>query len=349
MTRLLLAIESSCDETSAAVIRDGAVSSLVIASQVDHESWGGVVPELASRAHLRAIAPALRRALEEAKAELSEIDAIAVTVEPGLIGSLLVGLNAAKGLAVGLGRPIIEVNHLEAHLYSVLIDEPDIDFPYIGLVVSGGHTLLYRVDAIDHSTLLGSTRDDAAGEAFDKGAKLLGLGYPGGPEVDRIAATGNPSAHQFPRGLQNDPSDDFSFSGLKTSLRYHLRDRYGDGTPTGAELADLCASYQEAIVDALVVKTVRAAVRDGVGTIAAVGGVSANSRLRAKLREAGEKQGLKVHTTKPIYSTDNAAMIGLVGWHKLQAGAFAPLTTVARASTIRSTRGRKHQKKGSAE
>jgi N6-L-threonylcarbamoyladenine synthase len=349
MTRTLLAIETSCDETSAAIIRDGAVSSLVIASQIDHDSWGGVVPELASRAHLRAIGPALRRALEEANAELGELDAIAVTIEPGLIGSLLVGVNAAKGLAVGLGRPLIEVNHLEAHLYSVLIDEPDLAFPYIGLVVSGGHTLLYRVDAIDRATLMGSTRDDAAGEAFDKGAKLLGLGYPGGPEIDRIAAYGNPKAHQFPRGLQSDPADDFSFSGLKTSLRYYLRDHHPDTPPVGRELADLCASYQEAIVDALVSKTVRAAVRDGVPTVAAVGGVSANSRLRAKLREAGEAAGLGVHVTRPIYSTDNAAMIGLVGWHKLAAGAFAPLTTVARASTVRSSRGRKHQKKGSAE
>lgn len=349
MNQSLLAIESSCDETSAAVIRDGGVASLVIASQVDHNSWGGVVPELASRAHLQAIGPALTRALEEATITLEDVDAIAVTVEPGLIGSLLVGVNAAKGLAVGLGIPLIEVNHLDAHLYSVLIDEPELTFPYIGLVVSGGHTLLYRVDGIGRHTLLGSTRDDAAGEAFDKGAKLLGLGYPGGPEIDRLAATGNPKAHRFPRGLHGDASDDFSFSGLKTSLRYYLRDHYAGGAPTGQALADICASYQEAIVDALVDRTVRAAKRDGVHAIAAVGGVSVNSRLRVRLAEAARAEGLTVHTTKPIYSTDNAAMIGLVGWHKLQAGVFAPLTTVARASTIRSSRGKKHPKKGTKE
>ena len=349
MTQILLAIESSCDETSAAVIRDGAVSSLVVASQSDHNTWGGVVPELASRAHLKAVAPAVQRALAEASVTLAELDAVAVTVEPGLIGSLLVGVNAAKGLAVGLGRPIIEVNHLEAHLYSVLIDEPDVAFPYIGLVVSGGHTLLYRVDAIDRHALLGSTLDDAAGEAFDKGAKLLGLGYPGGPEIDRIAREGDPRAHRFPRSLQGDPSDDFSFSGLKTSLRYHLRDHHPGGPPEGRELADLCASYQEAIVDTLVTKLVRAAKRDGVPSVAVVGGVSVNSRLRQKLAEECAAKGLALHTTKPIYSTDNAAMIGLVGWHKLQAGAYAPLTVIARASTVRSPRGRKHVKKRSEE
>ena len=342
MSTTLLAIESSCDETSVAVIVDGAVVSHVIASQVDHDSWGGVVPEIASRAHLRAIMPALRKALADASIAIADVNAVAVTVEPGLIGSLLVGLNTAKGIAVGIGRPLIEVNHLDAHLYSVLIDEPDLSFPYVGLVVSGGHTLLYRVDAIGSAQLLGATRDDAAGEAFDKGAKLLGLGYPGGPIIDKLAAGGNASSHEFPRGLINDASDDFSFSGLKTSLRYHLRDRYQDAAPEGQTLADLCAAYQEAIVDVLVAKTIRAAVRENVKAVAAVGGVAVNSRLRAKLGEACAARNLTLHVTKPIYSTDNAAMIGLVGWHKLRAGKFSPLTTVARASTIRSSSGRKH-------
>jgi N6-L-threonylcarbamoyladenine synthase len=346
MTRILLAIESSCDETSAAVVRDGAVASLVIASQVDHTDWGGVVPELASRAHLKAIAPTIARALAEADVAIADVEAVAATVEPGLIGSLLVGLNAAKGIAVGLGRPLIEVNHLEAHLYSVLLDEPDAAFPYIGLVVSGGHTLLYRVDGIDRHVLLGATRDDAAGEAFDKGAKLLGLGYPGGPEIDRLSAGGDPGAVDFPRGLIGERSDDFSFSGLKTSLRYHLRDHYGERTPEGSALADLCASYQEAIVDVLVEKTVRAAEREGVGSVAAAGGVSVNSRLRAKLRVACDERGIELHLTRPVYSTDNAAMIGLVGWHKLEARSFAALTTVAKASTVRSPRGKKHPKQG---
>lgn len=340
MTRTLLAIESSCDETSAAVVRDGEVVSTVISSQLDHRDWGGVVPELASRAHLTAIALIVRRAMEEAGASFPDLDAVAVTTEPGLIGSLLVGLNTAKGIAVALGKPLIGVHHIEAHLLSVLIESKDVTFPFLGLVVSGGHTLLYRVRGIGDYELLGATRDDAAGEAFDKGAKLLGLGYPGGPAVDRIAQGGDPRAHEFPRALIHDPSDDFSFSGLKTSLRYYLRDHFPEGPPEGKALADLCASYQEAIVDTLVAKTVRAARRLGLPGIAVVGGVAVNSRLRARFAEECAARKLTYYTVRPIYSTDNAAMIGVVGWHKLINGVTTPLTVTAHASMIRSNEGK---------
>jgi len=338
MSRTLLAIESSCDETSAAVVRDGEVASLIITSQPDHNAWGGVVPELASRAHLTSIAPVVRGAMTKAGIQFGDLEAVAVTTEPGLVGSLLVGLNAAKGIAVALGIPLIAVHHIEAHLLSVLIDNPGIEFPYLGLVVSGGHTLLYKVNGIGGYELIGATRDDAAGEAFDKGAKLLGLGYPGGPEVDRLAAEGNPKAHDFPRGTIRKGVNDFSFSGLKTSLRYFLRDNYPDGPPVGAALADICASYQEAIVDTLVTKATRVAESSGLKSIAVVGGVAVNSRLRTRMAEECGRRGLGYYTVRPIYSTDNAAMIGIVGWHKMIRGSFAPLTITARASMIRADR-----------
>jgi N6-L-threonylcarbamoyladenine synthase len=340
MSQNLLAIESSCDETSAAVIRDGEVASLLISSQKEHNDWGGVVPELASRAHLQTIAPMISGALERASIGYEDLAAIAVTTEPGLVGSLLVGVNAAKGLAVALGVPLISVHHIEAHLLSVLIDHPDIEFPFLGLVVSGGHTLLYDVKGVGEYELLGATRDDAAGEAFDKGAKLLGLGYPGGPAIDHHAERGDPYRHEFPRGLLHDPSHDFSFSGLKTSLRYFLRDHYPEEKPTGLPLADICASYQEAIVDVLIAKSIRAAKQLGYVNLVAVGGVSVNSRLRSRMKEKSMEAGLCFHTVKPIYSTDNAAMIGIAGWHKLKRRSFAPLTVTAKAAMIRARRKR---------
>ena len=325
---IILAIETSCDDTSAAIIRDGSVASVVVSSQASHEEWGGVVPELASRAHLTSIAPILERALEKGGVSLADVSAVAVTTEPGLIGSLLVGVNAAKGIAVGLDVPLISVNHIEAHLLSVMI-ENDVSFPYLALVVSGGHTMLYDATDVGSYTMLGATRDDAAGEAFDKGAKLLGLGYPGGPIVDRLAKEGDPASHAFPRSLVDDPSDDFSFSGLKTSLRYFLRDNYSS-PPVDRELADICAAYQEAIVDSLIIKTFRAAKRIGRKEIAVVGGVSANSRLRAKFGKRAEDEGIVLRTTSPLYSTDNAAMIGQVGWLRFQADRYDELTITAR-------------------
>ncbi len=338
MSRYLLAIESSCDETSASVICNGEVASLIISSQTDHRAWGGVVPELASRAHLSSVAPVVGAALEQAGITFGHLEAVAVTSEPGLVGSLLVGLNAAKGISVALGIPMIAVHHIEAHLLSVLIEHPETPFPYIGLVVSGGHTLLYQVDGIGQYTLLGATRDDAAGEAFDKGAKLLGLGYPGGPAIDRIAAGGNPKAYDFPRGLLRNSEDDFSFSGLKTSLRYFLRDNFGGLPPGESALPDVCASYQEAIVATLVTKTLRVAERLGIARVAVVGGVAANSRLRAVMSAECERRGMAFHTVRPIYGTDNAAMIGIVGWHRLVANAFSPITVTAKASMIRAER-----------
>jgi len=336
--RTLLAIESSCDETSTAVVRDGEVVSLVISTQREHGQWGGVVPEIASRRHLQSIVPALREALRKGETRFEELDAVAVTSEPGLIGSLLVGLNAAKGLSVGLGIPLIAVHHIEAHLLSVLIENRDVEFPYLALVVSGGHTLLYIVRGIGEYELLGATRDDAAGEAFDKGAKMLGLGYPGGPVVDKIAREGDPGSHRFPRGIIDNTSYDFSFSGLKTSLRYYLRDHHPNELPAGRVLADLCAAYQEAIVDTLTTKLFRAAQEFGQTRIAAVGGVAANSRLRERIAEECEKRDMTYYTIRPIHGTDNAAMIGIVGWHKLLQGAFSPLTVTARASIIRAGR-----------
>lgn len=345
---IILAIETSCDDTSVAVIRDGEVASVVVSSQAAHEEWGGVVPELASRAHLSSIAPIMYRALEKGGTAIEDVNAVAVTTQPGLVGSLLVGVNVAKGIAVGRGVPLISVNHIEAHLLSVMI-ENDVPFPFLALVVSGGHTMLYDVKEVGSYTLLGATRDDAAGEAFDKGAKLLGLGYPGGPLVDRLAKQGDPASHAFPRSLQDDPSYDFSFSGLKTSLRYYMRDNHGETPPSEDELADICAAYQEAIVDSLMIKTFRAAKQTGRNHIAVVGGVSANSRLRSRFEERGKKEGRDIYMTSPIYSTDNAAMIGLVGWLRYRAGSFDELTVTARpslpeAKAVRTMRGKKRQK-----
>jgi N6-L-threonylcarbamoyladenine synthase len=308
-----------------------------------------VVPELASRAHLTSIAPIISAAMEKASAQYTELDAVAVTTEPGLVGSLLVGLNAAKGIAVALDIPLIAVHHIEAHLLSILIENSDVQFPYLGLVVSGGHTLLYKVTDIGEYQLLGATRDDAAGEAFDKGAKLLGLGYPGGPAIDRLAVDGDPAAHRFPRGVIKGAEYDFSFSGLKTSLRYFLRDNYPDALPQGKELADICASYQEAIVDMLVAKAMRVAEREELKHLAVVGGVSVNSRLRARMAEECSRRGIDYYTVRPIYSTDNAAMIGIAGWQKLLRGNFSPLTITARASMIRAERPKNGMKKKGAE
>lgn len=335
---LILAIETSCDDCSVAVMRGRTVASHLISSQKEHTEWGGVVPELASRAHLRTIGGMVVEALRAASADSERLDAVAVTTEPGLIGSLLVGVNVAKGIAVARGVPLIAVNHIEAHLHSILLDHPTLEWPWLALVVSGGHTLIYACNAPGDYTLLGATRDDAAGEAFDKGAKLLGLGYPGGPVVDKLAVSGNREAVKFPRGLLSPDSLDFSFSGLKTSLRYHLRDHYNGAAPDGQALNDLCASYQEAIVETLVTKALRAAERTGLERIALVGGVAANSRLRALMEERCTRVGRTSYAVSPIHGTDNAAMIGLVGVTRFETGAFTPITVTARASAIRAPR-----------
>ena len=315
---VVLGIESSCDETAASVVRDGRVMlSNVIASQVDvHAQYGGVVPEVASRKHIEAIAPVIVQALGDARLTLAEIEGIAVTRGPGLIGSLLVGLSAAKAIAFARGIPLVGVNHLEGHVAAVFLTDTRPPFPFVALVVSGGHTTIYLVEGFQRFVVLGQTRDDAAGEAFDKAAKLLELGYPGGVVIDRLAKQGNHDAFPFPRGMRD--SVDFSFSGLKTSLLMRLRKR---GSPfTAEELPDVVASYQEAIVDVLVEKTLRAAARNSISRVVICGGVAANSRLRERFRNDASRSGIDIFIPPPSLCTDNAAMIAVMGGHLLQGG-----------------------------
>lgn len=334
---MVLALETSCDETAAALVCSRQVLSSVLYSQTLHSRYGGVVPELASRAHLEQIAPIVRQALREAGVAMEAIDAIAVTTHPGLIGSLLVGLNFAKGLALRLRRPLVPVNHLEGHIFSGLLEEPELPFPFLALVVSGGHTALFWVEDMERIQLIGSTRDDAAGEAFDKSASLLGLGYPGGPAIDRLAAQGNPQAFLLPRALLHDGSFDFSFSGLKTALRGLLQRHFPDGVPQEL-LPDLCASVQAAIVEVLVHKTIRAARLYRAQRLVVAGGVAANSALRRHMQEAAERLGIRLIVPRLHYCLDNAAMIGLVGHEKLRQlgpAAFRSLTVTASPTPLR--------------
>ena len=319
----VLAIETSCDETSAAVIRDGEVLSNIISSQLVHRQYGGVVPELASRAHQRLIIQVVDEALKVAGCHRHDLDGIAATYGPGLVGALLVGLNFGKAMAYGLGIPFVGVNHMEGHLYSNLLSEPRHDFPFLSLIVSGGHTMLVHVTAPFHHHMLGQTRDDAAGEAFDKVAKMLDLGYPGGPRIDEISRKGNPAAIRFPRAYLNAREWEFSFSGVKTAVLYHLRKNGRPGDATG--LADLCASFQEAVVETLVEKTKHAARHVGVRDVTIAGGVSANSRLRQRMQEACRQAGLRLFYPPLEYCMDNGAMIGYVGWRKLEDGLRSPL------------------------
>jgi N6-L-threonylcarbamoyladenine synthase len=319
---LVLAIESSCDETAAAVLQDGQnLLSNVIASQIRiHEKYGGVVPEIASRKHVEVIVPVILEALEKAGVTLEEIDGIAVTRGPGLVGSLLVGLSIAKALAMARNIPFVGINHLEGHIASAFLADDKPSFPFVALVVSGGHTNIYVVHDFERMRLVGQTRDDAAGEAFDKAAKLLNIGYPGGVVIDRLARTGNTSAVSFPRSMKD--SLEFSFSGVKTALLTYTKKLVRP--PTDAEIPDIVASYQEAIVDVLVEKTLRAAELHGIGRVAVVGGVAANSRLRTRFREDADKKRIQVFIPPPIFCTDNAAMIAVVGHHFLQRGRRDP-------------------------
>ncbi len=318
MSHITLGIESSCDETAAALILDGKKClSSVVASQIDiHKEYGGVVPEIASRMHVELILPVIDKALKEAGIDEEDIDGIAVTHGPGLIGSLMVGLSTAKALAFSLGVPIIGVNHLEAHLSAVHL-ENEVEFPFVGLVVSGGHTSLYLVKDYTEFELLGKTRDDAAGEAFDKAAKVLGLSYPGGVQIDRLAKEGNKGFFDFPRPFKSSTTPDFSFSGLKTSLVYYLRK---EPSPQGQKLNDICASYQEAIVETLIDKTLLSAKECNVSSVVLAGGVACNSRLRELAGEKFSEEGLSVYIPSPKYCTDNAAMIGSMGAFKLMKG-----------------------------
>jgi tRNA N6-adenosine threonylcarbamoyltransferase len=313
----VLGVETSCDETSAAVVRDGGeILSNVVSSQVAlHRPYGGVVPELASRNHLQLINSVIEEALTEAGTSLEQIDAIAATYGPGLASSLLIGLNTAKGIAFATGKPFIGINHMEAHLYSPLMTNASTGaLPMVSLIVSGGHTILAHATAVGQHQILGQTVDDAAGEAFDKVAKLLGLGYPGGPEVEKRAEQGNPAAIDFPRSMLHDTSDNFSFSGLKTAVLYFLRKN------PQACVEDVCASFQEAVVDVLVGKTLRAAVERHVKTVSAAGGVSVNGRFRKALAADCEERGLQLLLAPPRLCTDNAAMIAALAYYKLQSG-----------------------------
>jgi N6-L-threonylcarbamoyladenine synthase len=316
---LILGIETSCDETAAAVVEDGVqIRSDVIASQIAlHRPYGGVVPELASRKHVEAILPVIAQALDEAGVTSSRVDAIAVTQGPGLVGALLVGVSAAKALAYALGRPLIAVNHLEGHMHAAFLGREPPTEPFVCLVVSGGHTALYRVDPDGQSQLLGSTRDDAAGEAFDKVAKLLDLGYPGGVVIDRLAVEGNPQAFQFPKATFDQDSLEFSFSGIKTAVANFVR-RFGAPSDCGGagayRLEDLVASFQEAIVDVLVTKIVKAATLCGLKNLAVVGGVAANTRLRQRLHEEAAYHRLDLHMPALRFCTDNAVMIAAAAY-----------------------------------
>jgi N6-L-threonylcarbamoyladenine synthase len=311
----ILGIDTSCDDTSIAVVADGTtILSNVVASQVDiHHRYGGVVPELACRKHIEAIGPAYESALDEAGLTLADLDAIAVTQGPGLIGALLVGVSFAKSLAYATGKPLIPVNHLEGHICSGFLEAPSLSCPFVCLVVSGGHTDLYYCEAPAAYRLLGQTRDDAAGEAFDKVSKLLGLGYPGGPVIDRLAREGEPHAIRFPRAYLERDSLDFSFSGLKTAVLHYVRKH----APT--QVADLAASFQQAVVDVLVAKTLAAVRQCEASRVVVTGGVAANSQLRREMHAACAEAGLELVIPHPRLCTDNAAMIAAAAyWRVLQ-------------------------------
>jgi N6-L-threonylcarbamoyladenine synthase len=320
----ILGIETSCDETAAAVVMGGtSVLSSVVSSQVDlHARFGGVVPEIAGRAHVEMLTPVIAQAIVEAGIEDERIDAVGATVGPGLVGSLLVGVSAAKALALVWDVPFVAVNHLEAHLYAAMLEEPDLQLPVVVLLVSGGHTML--VEMLDHGKyrLLGQTLDDAAGEAFDKVARFLGLGYPGGPAIDRLAMSGDPNAIAFPRAMSNEGFD-FSFSGLKTAVVRHVRSNPEVST------ADVAASFQQAVVDVLLSKARRAAAEVGANGLCLGGGVAANSLLREQFLDVCEADGLHGFLPSRPMCTDNAAMIGSAAWWRLAADGPSPLDTGA--------------------
>lgn len=319
---IILGIESSCDETSAAVCIDGQIYANIIATQAMHAAYGGVVPELASRAHQQHIVPVVEQALATAKISKKDLDAVAFTRGPGLLGSLLVGTSFAKGLALAMDIPLIAVNHMQAHILAHFIDEPKPQFPFLCLTVSGGHTQIVLVRDYFDMEVLGQTLDDAAGEAFDKTAKILNLPYPGGPLIDKYAKEGNPNAFSFPE--PQIPGLDFSFSGLKTSILYFVRDHIAENADFVAQnMPDICASVQDRIVSILLNKLKKAAEQTGVRDIAMAGGVSANSGLRNALHALGEKRKWNVFIPKFEYCTDNAAMIAIAGYYKFLAKDFA--------------------------
>ncbi len=331
--RLILGLESSCDETSVAVLEEGRICRVnLVSSQVAlHEKYGGVVPEVACRAHMEVLNPLLQEALDQAGTRLADLDAVAVTHGPGLVGAVLLGVAAAKTLAGLLEIPLIGVNHLEGHLYSTFLEHSDVELPLVCLLVSGGHTQIVEMTTPGAYRVLGSTRDDAAGEAFDKVAKALGLGYPGGPRVEEAARRGDPSRLHLPRPML-EAGCEFSFSGLKTAVLVHLQ------SPDRVSVDDLCASFQEAVVDVLVTKTLRAARECRARTVAVAGGVAANSALRHRMEEACRKAGIPLRSPSMGLCTDNAAMIARAGWELARLGLRSPLTLDARPNLPLSSR-----------
>lgn len=313
---IILGIESSCDDTSIAILENDKVLANSISSQHFHSKYGGIVPELASRAHLEIIYDLLTDALDKAKITMEQIDAIAVTSNPGLVGSLIVGANFAKGLSIKYNIPIFPINHIEGHIYSGNLQSEDLNFPLISLVVSGGHTAIFKVDSFNSYDLIGSTIDDAAGEAFDKIAKLMGKTYPGGPIIDKLAKLGNPKRYDFPRSMKIKDNFNFSFSGLKTSVRYFIEKNFPNGL-SEEDLPDIAASAQQAIVDILVYKTIKAANKYNIKNIVIGGGVSANSLLRSEFNKYARK-GFNIVIPDMEYCLDNAAMIANIAKFKIE-------------------------------
>lgn len=321
---IILGIETSCDETAAAILQDGMVLSNVVASQISvHSEYGGIVPELASRHHLKAIEPVVNGAIRESGVRPQDIQAVAVTQGPGLIGSLVVGFSFAKAFAMARDIAFIGVNHIHAHLMSIFLEQKTPSFPFIGLIVSGGHTSLYLVRDFLSMELLGHTRDDAAGEAFDKVAKILGLPYPGGPVIGELAEQGNEMAFTYPRPHMSNAPLDFSFSGLKTAVMLSVREREACGH--AIPIADIAASFQKAVVDVLVERTIMAAHMYNVSNIVLCGGVAANKRLRTTMANAVHEKGMKLFLPSVCFCTDNAAMVAIAGMHQIEAGITASL------------------------
>jgi len=324
---IVLGIETSCDETSAAVIHDGFLKSNVVLSQEIHSEYGGVVPEIASREHEQKLTYIIQLALDRASISKIDLDAIAVTYGAGLMGALLVGLNVAKGLSIGLNIPFLGVNHMEGHLYANMIDNPKMDYPFLCMLVSGGHTQIWRVDSFGEYTLFSNTVDDAAGEAFDKGARILGLKYPGGPEIQREAIGGNPDRYKFPRPTLKRSKYNFSFSGLKTAILYTCKKMTSDELLQNR--SDIAASYQEAIIDTLLQKLRIVYKKTNISKVSVAGGVAANSRFRVKANDLSKEIGLNIHFPKMELCTDNAAMIAMAGYERLQSGEESPLSLAA--------------------
>jgi N6-L-threonylcarbamoyladenine synthase len=330
---IILAIESSCDDTSVGIVADGNLLANITYGQKVHEQYGGVVPEEASRAHMQNILPVVQASLQKAEITLQDLSAIAVTQSPGLLGSLMVGLGVAKSLAQALHIPLITVNHMQAHVLSNLIEAPKPNYPFLCLTVSGGHTQIVQCDGPLQTKVLGTTIDDAAGEAFDKVAKMLGLPYPGGPLVDKYAQTGNASAFQFAKPQIADLN--FSFSGLKTSVLYFLqKQKLAEENFIQNNLTDICASVQKTIIDILIAKLKKAITLTGIKEIAVAGGVSANSGLRTALQQLGEKENCNVYIPAMQFCTDNGAMIAITAYHKYLANEFTALNCVANARTV---------------